>query len=130
VVNVQVTRDDRLQRTDWRAVAARLGSGPTAIVVTPAWDEKPLRLYARDLQPLPDVGAPVREVVVVAEGQPPQFPDPPPPAGFHLAERSVTASYELIRYVSDAPVNATVATLAAGKLGDKPPFFLLRKDSQ
>jgi len=128
-VNVQVTRDDRLQRTDWRDAAARLGPGPEAIVVTPAWDEKPLALYARGLEPLPGPGVPVRQVIVVAEGQPPHFPDPPPPPGFRVAERRVTASYELIRYVSDAPVTVTAATLGASKLGSKPPFFLLRKDS-
>ncbi len=130
VVNVEVTRDDRLQRTDWRAAAARLGVEPKAIVVTPAWDEKPLRLYARDLEVLPGPGAPVREVVALAEGQPPHFPDPPPPPGFHMVQRRVTASYELIRYVSDTPVNVTAAGLTASKIGRQPPFFLLRKDPQ
>jgi mannosyltransferase len=130
VVNVQVTRDDRLQRTDWRDVAARLGPRPQAVVVTPAWDEKPLRLYAKDLEPLPEPGMPLREVIAVAEGQPPRFSLPPPPPGFHVAERRITASYELIRYVSPVPQTVTAASLTPAKLGPKPPFFLLRKDSQ
>jgi mannosyltransferase len=130
VVNVQVTRDDRLQRTDWRDAAAALGPGPEAIVVTPAWDEKPLRLYAGGLGPMPPAGAPVRAVVLIGEGQPPMFGDPPPPPGFRLAQRRRTASYLMLRYVTDARVPISPATLAASKLGPKPPFFLLRKDTQ
>jgi hypothetical protein len=130
VVNVEVTNDDRLQRTDWRDAAARLGPPAQAVVVTPAWDEKALRLYAGGLQPLADGGASVSQITLLAEGQPPRFADPPPPPGFRLAERRVTASYELIRYVSDSPVMVNAAQLAANKLGPKPPFFLLRKDSQ
>jgi uncharacterized membrane protein len=130
VVDVQVTRDDRLQRTDWRDAAAALGPAPAAVVVTPAWDEKALRLYAGRLTPMPPAGAPVREVVLVAEGQPPRFADPPPPPGFHLAGRRRTASYLMLRYVADRPTAIAPATLAASKLGPKPPFFLLRKDSQ
>ncbi len=129
VVDVQVTSDARLQRTDWRDAAKHLGAGTKAIVVTPAWDEKPLRLYAKDLGLLPATPMPVTEVVSIAEGQPPRFPDPPPPPGFRVAEKRLTASYELIRYVSDSPQPVSGATLTASKIGPKPPFFLLRKDS-
>jgi mannosyltransferase len=129
VVDIQVTRDARLQRTDWRDAARSLGPGDQAIVITPAWDQKPLRLYARGIGLLPAAGAPVTQVVSLAEGQPPRFPDPPPPPGFRVAERRVTASYELIRYVSDHPLPVSGATLTASKLGPKPPLFLLRKDS-
>jgi hypothetical protein len=124
-----VTSDARLQRTDWRDAAKQLGAGTKAIVVTPAWDEKPLQLYAKDLGVLPSTPTPVTEVLSIAEGQPPRFPDPPPPPGFRMAEKRVTASYELIRYVSDSPQPVSGATLTASKIGPKPPFFLLRKDS-
>ena len=129
VVDIQVTSDARLQRTDWRDAAHALGTGTKAIVVTPAWDQKPLRLYASGLGLLPATPTPVTEVVSIAEGQPPRFPDPPPPPGFRLAEKRVTASYELIRYVSDSPQPVSGATLSPSKIGPKPPFFLLRKDS-
>jgi hypothetical protein len=130
VVDVQVTRDDRLQRTDWRDAAAVLGPAPKAIVVTPAWDEKALRLYARGLVPMPPAPTVVKEVVLIAEGQPPRFGDPQPPPRFRLTERRLTASYLLLRYVADRPTPIAPATLAASKLGPKPPFFLIRKDSQ
>ncbi|MEA2428261.1 MAG: mannosyltransferase [Thermoleophilaceae bacterium] len=129
VVDVEVTRDARLQRTDWRGAAAALGPGPEAIVVTPAWDQKPLGLYARSLEPLPLAGAPVREVVLIGEGQPPTFAEPPAPPGFQVAERRKTAGYLMIRYFSSGPIGVSPATLAASKLGPKPPAFLLRKDS-
>ena len=128
-VDVQVTSDARLQRTDWRDAAAHLGPVPKAIVVTPSWDQKPLRLYARGLETLPAAPVPVRELVAIGEGQPPRFADPAPPPGFRLAERRVTASYELIRYVSDRPRPVGADTLNAIKLGPKLPFFLIRKDS-
>jgi mannosyltransferase len=128
-VDVQVTRDDRLQRTDWRDAAAQLPAGSQAVVVTPSWDEKALRLYAGGFEPMPSGGAPVTQVVLLAEGQPPKFADPPPPPGFTLADKRVTASYELLRYTAPKPTPVAPATLAASKLGPKPPFFLLRKDS-
>ena len=90
---------------------------------------KPLRLYAKNLGVLPATPTPVTEVVSIAEGQPPRFPDPPPPPGFRMAEKRVTASYELIRYVSASPQPVSGATLSASKIGPKPPFFLLRKDT-
>jgi hypothetical protein len=126
-VNVEVTRDDRLQRTDWRDAAAALGPGTKAIVITPTWDRKPLRLYAGSLPELPVGGAAVSEVVAIGVGQPPDFAEPPPPPGFADAGRRRTASYLLIRYVSPRPVAVTPELLAPSKLGPKLPGFLIRK---
>jgi hypothetical protein len=126
-VDVQVTRDDRLQRTDWRDAAKALGPGPTAIVVTPSWDVKPLRLYAGTLPDLPAGGARATTLLAIGEGQPPRFQTPPAPPGFRQAGERRTASYLLIRYVSDRPRPVTPAMLTAAKLGPKPPAFLLRK---
>jgi hypothetical protein len=128
VVNVQVTGDARLQRTDWRDAAARLGPAPKAIVVTPTWDQRALALYAGALRPLP-LSAAVAEVVTVAEGQPPRFATPAPPPGFREVERRKTATYLLIRYRAPRPANVTPAMLAGLKLGPQEPAFLLRKDS-
>jgi len=126
-VDVEVTRDDRLQRTDWRDAAAALSPGPKAIVVTPTWDSKPLRLYAGDLPTMPAEGVATRELVLIGEGQPPRFTEPPPPPGFTVAARRRTDSYLMIRYASEEPVTVTPTSLAATKLGPKPPGFLTRK---
>lgn len=128
-VNVEVTRDGRLQRTDWRGAVARLGPGPMAIIVTPFWDEKPLRLYAGELPPLPPGGITTDEVVALAESKPPRFAEPPPPPGFHLAERTRTPTYELLRYLAPRPLLVNPANLTPSRLGSKPPFLLTRKES-
>jgi uncharacterized membrane protein len=128
VVSVEVTRDDRLQRTDWRDAAAALrGTQPSAIVVTPSWDVKPLRLYAGALPDLPPEGAAVTSVTAIGEGQPPDFATPPAPPGFTPAGTRRTASYLMIRYVSPHPRPVTPASLAALRLGTEPPGFLIRK---
>jgi hypothetical protein len=130
VVDVQVASQAKLQRDDWRSVAAALGPAvaPRAIVVTPDYAKKPLRLYAGSLPPLTPAGADVTEVDVIGNARPVAFRDPPPPAGFALASREITPSYELIRFRSAAPVHVTPDALAASRLGRKPPAILLRKD--
>jgi hypothetical protein len=130
VVDVQVASQAKLQRDDWRGAAAALGppSGPRAIVVTPDYAKKPLRLYAGSLPPLGPAGADVSEVDVIGNARPVAFRDPPPPAGFAVASRKITPSYELIRFRSPAPVHVTPDALAGSRLGPKPPAILLRKD--
>jgi hypothetical protein len=130
VVNVEVATEAKLQRDDWRGAAAALvpgTAGPSAIVVTPDFAKKPLRLYAGSLPPVPAAGADVREVEVIGNARPVVFRDPPPPPGFTLASRKVTPSYELIRFTAPAPVHVTPAGLGASRLGTKPPAILLRK---
>lgn len=131
VVNVEVTRDDNLQRDDWRGAAAALGpataaTGARAVVVTPDFAKKPLRLYAAGTLPLmPAAGAFVREIVVIGNDRPPAFAPPAPaPAGFTEAGRTRTPSYLLIRYTAPAPRPVTPAALAATRLGPKPAAIL------
>jgi hypothetical protein len=97
-VNVEVARDAKLQRDDWRGAAKALGpAGETrVVVVTPDFAKKPLRLYAGSLPPLPPGGADVREVVAIVNGRPPK--DPAPPQGFTEVSRTRTPSYVLVRY--------------------------------
>ena len=130
-VNVQVAHDDALQRTDWRRAAAVVdAAGPAsrALVVSPLWDDTALRHYGGALPDMPSGGAPVREVVLVGEGQPPRFQPPAAPAGFRQEQRLVTPSFELIRYVSPVPRHVTPQTLAASRLGTKPPAFLIESE--
>jgi uncharacterized membrane protein len=104
-VNVEVASDAKLQRDDWRGAARALGSAtePRAVVVTPDYQSKPLRLYAGDIAPLPPQGADVREVVEVANGRPPK--EPPAPAGFREVARTLTPSYVLVSYQAPAAVH-------------------------
>lgn len=101
-VNVEVASDAKLQRDDWRGAARALGrAGETrVIVVTPDYQSKPLRLYARDVASLPPQGADVREVVAIANGRPPK--EPPAPPGFREVARTLTPSYVLVRYQAPA----------------------------
>ncbi|MEA2409958.1 MAG: mannosyltransferase, partial [Thermoleophilaceae bacterium] len=101
-VNVEVASDAKLQRDDWRGAARALGSAtePRAVVVTPDYEGKPLRLYSGGLAPLPPQGADVREVVEIANGRPPK--EPPAPPGFSEVARTLTPSYVLVRYQAPA----------------------------
>jgi mannosyltransferase len=130
VVDVQVASQAKLQRDDWRGLAAALGPArePRAIVVTPDYAKKPLRLYAGSMPPLAPAGADVIEVDVIGNARPVAFRDPPPPAGFALASRKITPSYELVRFRAPAPVHVTPDALAGSRLGPKPPAILVRKD--
>jgi uncharacterized membrane protein len=127
-VNIEVTTDDRLQRTDWRDAAQALGRGSQALVITPSWDAKALDLYAPGtIEPLLAEGEPVTQVVLIGVGQPPRFAEPTRPPGFVEADRRRTASYLMIRYVSPHPRPVTPEGLADSTLGDRFPGFLIRK---
>ncbi|MDX6668523.1 MAG: mannosyltransferase [Solirubrobacteraceae bacterium] len=115
-VNLEVTSDAKLQRDDWRGAARALGSAPEprAIVVTPDYESKPLRLYARRLEPIPPQGTDVTQVVTVANGRPPQAA--PAPQGFTEFSRTTTPSYVLVRYHAPAAIHLPPST---GGLIDK-----------
>jgi 4-amino-4-deoxy-L-arabinose transferase-like glycosyltransferase len=122
-VDVEVTRDTKLQRDDWRGAASALGtpSEPRAVVVSPDYARKPLRLYAGSLPPLPP-GTTVSEVDVIVNARPPAAPPAPPP-GWTVASSRKTASYVLTRYRSATPVPVDPAAFAT----PKPPAILLQK---
>jgi hypothetical protein len=131
-VNLQVASDAKLQRDDWRGAAKALGpagAAPRAIVVSPDFEKRSLRLYAGSLPPMPAQGATVREVDVIGRARPPSFPDPPPPGTpgvFSIAGRARTASYELIRYRAPVAVPVTPGALAASRLGHMPAAILIQ----
>jgi hypothetical protein len=99
-VNIEVATDAKLQRDDWRGAAKALG--PTqAVIVTPEYETKSLRVYADHLTPIPPRGAHVTQVATIANGRPPHAP--PPPQGFTEQSRTTTPSYTLTRYTAPAP---------------------------
>jgi uncharacterized membrane protein len=132
VVNVQVTRDARLQRADWRGAAHVIGEPSTtrAIVISPEWDEKPLRLYAGSLPEMPASGARVREVIVIAEEHVRDTSEPTVPPGFRGVFGRQTASWRLIRYASPSPQQVTPGSLAASKIGPKPATVLIQQPKE
>ena len=117
-VNVEVASNVKLQRDDWRGAAEQLKTPPPgearAVIVSPDFAKKPLRLYAGSLPPLPPQGADVREVVAIVNGRPPK--DPAPPAGFdQVVARVRTPSYVLVRFRSPVPRHyAGVALIQKG----------------
>jgi hypothetical protein len=105
-VNVEVASDAKLQRDDWRGAARALGPAQ-AVVVTPEYESKPLRLYARELAPIPPQGADVTRLVTISNGRPPHAA--PPPQGFTEQSRTTTPSYVITRYAAPAPQHLAAA---------------------
>jgi 4-amino-4-deoxy-L-arabinose transferase-like glycosyltransferase len=100
VVNAEVATDAKLQRDDWRGAAKKLGP-VQAVLVTPDFEAKPLRLYAYGLEPIPPQGADVQQLATIANGRPPE--PPPAPPGFTETGRTATQSYVLTHYTAAAP---------------------------
>ncbi|MEA2458358.1 MAG: mannosyltransferase [Thermoleophilaceae bacterium] len=131
VVNIEVASDAKLQRDDWRGMAAALGPAaePRAIVLTPDFAKKPLRLYAGSMPPMAAAGAPVREIDVIGNDRPPALAAPPPPAGFTQFARTRTASYLLVRYRAPTAQPVDPQQLAGLRVSAKPPAILLQPPS-
>jgi mannosyltransferase len=124
-VNLEVTQDANLQRDDWRQAAKQLGTPPTnqtrAVIVSPDFAKKPLRLYAGSLPPLPP-NTPVNEVDLIVNARPPS-PPPAPPPGFQVKATTRTPSYTLTRYLSAAPAPVDPTKFPTAK----PAAILIQK---
>jgi mannosyltransferase len=114
-VNLEVASDAKLQRDDWRGAAKALGPAtePRAVIVTPDFAKRPLRLYAGSLPELPAAGADVREVVVIDNARPPRGVVSPP--GFTERSRTRTPSYILVRYRAPATRHLTLAQIPTAR---------------
>jgi hypothetical protein len=121
-VNIEVMSDAKLQRDDWRGAARALGpaTDPRAVVVSPDYAKKPLRLYAGALPPLPP-GTAVREVDVIVNDRPPAGAPPALP-GFSLDATVRTPSYLFARYRSPTPIPVPMVPV-----GRKPAAYLIQK---
>jgi hypothetical protein len=122
-VNIEVTQDAKLQRDDWRGAAKALGlatAEPKAVIVSPDYAKRPLRLYAGELPTLP-AGTAVKEVDLIVNGRPPS-PPPPAPPGFTQGSTKQTPSYVLTRYLSPVPAAVDPAAFPT----PKPPAALLQ----
>jgi hypothetical protein len=86
--------------------------------VTPDYQQKPLRLYARELAPLPPQGAAVTDLVTIANGRPPRAQ--PAPQSFVEVGRTTTASYVLVRYHAPTPVHIRASSGTLLQKGTQP----------
>jgi hypothetical protein len=139
-----VAMHEPVQRDDWRGVAAALDDDtvrPRAVVVTPPSAPVLFRVYAPRLEAMPDGGAAVREIDIVALAQrdrtqsrpndPPRPDDgqPPPPPGFELVEPPLLEeTFTLLRYAAPEPVAITPDALAAARLDpDRPAAVFVER---
>jgi hypothetical protein len=125
-----VATRESLQRDDWRGVTAALDDDPVkprAVVVTPSSAPPPFAVYAPQLEQMPDAGAAVRQVDIVAlpsrgrtqsRRDPPPRPEghPPPAPGFELVEARFEETFTLLRFAAPEPVALTPAALAAARI--------------
>lgn len=137
VVGVDVTPNWR--RDDWRGAARALGSAGElrAIVVTPAADSVPLRLYRPELTPMPPAGLSVHQIGLVSKPRRTRgrvHPPPPPRPkrleipGFFLQRAVFADTYTVMLYRAGGAVGVTPAGLESYRLpqGDSSAAVLLQ----
>ena len=119
VVNGYVAYDSKVERDDWRGVAAVLGpvAGPRAIVVAPGIQKPALMLYAGHVRHVGPLGETVGEVDAILAARPPHASPAPPPPGFKLVTERRSPSWELVRYRAPAPRPLSPAQFEAARLG-------------
>ena len=119
VVNGYVAYDSKVERDDWRGLAAVLGpvAGPRAIVVAPGIQKPALMLYAGHVRHVGPLGETVDEIDAILAARPPHAAPAPPPPGFKLVSERRSPSWELVRYRAPAPRPLSPAQLEATRLG-------------
>ena len=127
---IQVSANESLQRDDWRSAAAALGlprGDARVVVLTPEVAKTPFRLYTGRLGLVAPEGAPVDDVVVIANARPPRFRPPRAPHGFRVVRARRTPSWQLVEYAAPAPRAFTAAQLQSLRLDPrKDPVLLLQ----
>jgi hypothetical protein len=123
VVTVAVPLTPRLQRDDWRSVAAALGerSSERVIVVNPLVGFVPLASYEPEVAAPPGPRPRVRELAVIVMTRDGREPlTTPPVPGFIVRSTDRDPSYVLTRFVSDVPREVDVAALTRLPLTPDP----------
>jgi mannosyltransferase len=82
-------------REDWREAARKITA--PAVLVAPAYQSIPLRWYAPDLQPAPEVTAQALDVVTTGATPAPQVP------GFEAGREMETGRIRITRYTAPSP---------------------------
>jgi mannosyltransferase len=119
VVTGYVAYDSKVQRDDWRGLAAVLGpvTGPREITVAPGIQKPALMLYAGHVRHVGPLGETVDEVDAVLAARPPRGAPPPPPPGFKLVYERRSPSWELVRFRAPRPLPLSPAQFEAARLG-------------
>jgi len=119
VVNGYVAYDSKVERDDWRGLAAVLGpvTGPRAIVVAPGIQKPALMLYAGHVRHVGPLGETVDEVDAILAARPPHAAPAPPPPGFKLFTQRRSPSWEIVRYRAPKPLPLSPAQFEAARLG-------------
>jgi hypothetical protein len=136
VTVVAVNLEERYQRDDWRSAAEEVRALPgRQAVIGPGSGQLPLSVYLPAARPLPEAGAPVREIDVIGvairrpgdEPSPPVPPaEPAPPApGFVLAGVRRGETFTLLRFRAATPQLVQPSQLAAVSLDGSPSSVLL-----
>jgi mannosyltransferase len=126
VVVASARRDD-IARDDWRSVRDMLGrSGQKLVLVSPAFERRPLEYYRPELRPLGPREVRVSEIVVL--GYPDEgMPFPPDgfrtPARFELVESRLLDRVQVRRF--RAPRAVAVGAAQVGLAGRGPSVLLL-----
>jgi mannosyltransferase len=134
--SLAVVLDRDLQRPDYEAAAAALGEpqGTRALVTTPDNAPAPLEAYGRDIDPIPENGARVDELVLLGmaseDGSWRRGPVDPTRASLPrmtLVESVDDERFTLLRYRASPPARVTGAALARSRLGDADPAVVLER---
>jgi mannosyltransferase len=125
-ITIDVDLSPRLQRGDWRDLAATLPAGEQRVITTVLFGSAPLEHYIPGYKPLPagsTVG--VREIVETGE-RPLSAPGGRPPGhGFHLVETSEAHGLVAFRYVASAPQTLTERQLRLDIVDPAAPWVLV-----
>jgi hypothetical protein len=118
VINVAVPLDKKLQRDDWRGAVDSLGpvTQPRVVATAPVFHRLPLDTYLDRATRIGPAGAVASELDIIRLRRANKAASGPIPIpGFTHVATKRTASYELDRYRTPAPVRVTPATLAPVK---------------
>ena len=124
---VAISRDEELQRADWRTAASALGpsEGRRAIVTSFLGDD-PLEVYRPGTRRFPRRGASVGEVAVIAYSDPSERPPAP---GFRLVEKRRVERFTLLRFKAARAQHLSPGRLRARRIGAERNAVLLEPRS-
>ena len=139
-IDIATANDPKFEREDWRGISSAIGPVASRAIVLPSDNGfEPMFVYRPHARPMPDEGARVTEIVLIATppefrkiGQKPRTPRPmtvqPPAPGFTEVERIEGAVFTLLRFRASTP--ASVGPELAVSAIEGPGGVLVETPSQ